>query len=68
MQKLVAILTAVALFALTACEREQPATQAGAAVDRAGTATGSAVGRAGQATGNAVNRAGTWVKDKSESE
>ncbi len=60
------LLAGVALLGLAACERDEPATRAGAALDRAGTATGSAVGRAGEATGNAIDHAGTYVKDKTE--
>ena len=64
MPKLFAILAAMAMFGLVACESERPATRAGAAVDRAGTATGNAVDRAAAATGGALERSGTYVKEK----
>ncbi len=52
------------LLALAACESRQPATEAGAAVDRAGTRTGQAVDRAANATGAALERSGEWVRDR----
>jgi hypothetical protein len=58
------MMAACGLLGVAGCERTQPATRAGQALDRAGTATGNAIGGAGQAAGQALERAGTWVKDK----
>lgn len=49
---------------LAACESRHPMTDAGAAVDRAGTRTGQAVDRAATATGGALERSGEWVRDR----
>ena len=67
MRRLICLgLALLAGLALSACEQTHPMTNAGAALDRAGTQTGDAIGRAGQATGNAVNRAGQWIQDKTQ--
>ena len=59
-------LAALCLLTLAACESRQPATRAGAAIDRAGTRTGQAVERAATATGGAIERAGGWVRQKTD--
>lgn len=61
----VSMITLLVLVAgLAGCEREQPATHVGQAIDRAGTATGQAVGNAASATGRAVDRAGNYIDQK----
>jgi len=52
------------LVGLAGCESRQPATRAGAALDRAGTRTGEAVGHAATATGRALDRTGNYIRDK----
>ena len=52
------------LFGLAGCESRQPATRAGAALDRAGTKTGQAIGHAATATGQALDRTGNYIRDK----
>ena len=52
------------LLTLAACESTQPATQAGQALDRAGSAAGQAIGNAAMATGSALDRAGKYVNQK----
>lgn len=52
------------LTGLAGCESRQPATRAGAALDRAGTRTGQAVGHAASATGRALDRTGNYIRDK----
>jgi len=59
-----ALLGALCVMSIAACESSRPATRTGEAIDRAGTRTGEAVGRAAQDTGNAINRAGGWVRDR----
>ncbi len=61
---MIRVLTAACLLILAACESRQPATQAGVAVDRAGTRTGQAVDRTATATGAALERSGEWVRDR----
>ncbi|WP_149538284.1 hypothetical protein [Siccirubricoccus phaeus] len=56
----------ICMALLPGCESRQPATRAGAAIDRAGTETGEVVGRAATATGDAVERAGGWVRRRTE--
>jgi len=57
-------LATLCLLGLSACESRQPATRAGAAIDRAGTQTGQALGRAATSTGDAIERAGDWMRDR----
>lgn len=58
------VVTLACLLVLAACESRRPATEAGAAVDRAGTRTGQAVDRAAITTGSALERSGEWVRDR----
>lgn len=60
------LLAVALLLCLAACESRQPATETGAALDRAGTRTGQAVGRAATSTGSAVERAGGWVREHTD--
>jgi hypothetical protein len=59
-----ALLAALCVLLVTACERTRPAQRTGEALDRAGSRTGEAVGRAAESTGAAIGRAGDWVRDR----
>ena len=52
------------VLAAGGCERTQPATRAGEALDHAGSQTGKALDNAARETGGALERAGTWVRDR----
>jgi hypothetical protein len=59
-----ALVAALCVTFVAACERTRPAERTGEALDRAGSRTGQAVGRAAENTGAAIGRAGDWVRDR----